>query len=277
MVRKNSRRGGSGVTIHDVARHAGVSPMTVSRVINTESNVRETTRAKVTAAIKALHYAPNMAARSLAGAETVRIGLLYSNPSAAYLSELLLGSLAQSSLSGCQLVVEQCEETSVEAIARLAAGGVHGVVLPPPLCDNAAALEAMTKAGIAAVLVASGRPNPAFSAVSIDDFEAARTMTRHLLGLGHRRIAFINGHPNQTASGQRFRGFVEGMTEAESAALLGFLFTHMTQDAFVYRHRWAADMLTMWDNRCALHNATGGYDGHRRLMHRTTLAGDTPV
>ncbi len=70
---------------------------------------------------------------------------------------------------------------------------------------------------------------------------------------------------------------IEGMSQAESAALLGFLFTHMTQEAFVYRHRWAADMLIMWDNRCALHNATGGYDGHRRLMHRTTLAGDTPV
>jgi LacI family transcriptional regulator len=236
MARKNSRRGGSGVTIHDVARHAGVSPMTVSRVINTESNVRETTRAKVAAAIKTLHYAPNMAARSLAGAETVRIGLLYSNPSAAYLSELLLGSLAQSSLSGCQLVVEQCDETSVDAIARLAAGGVRGVVLPPPLCDDAAALEAVAKAGIAAVLVASGRPHPAFSAVSIDDFEAARAMTRHLLGLGHRRIAFINGHPNQTASGQRFRGFIEGMTEAGLSVA-----THqVAQGYFTYRSGLAA-------------------------------------
>lgn len=70
---------------------------------------------------------------------------------------------------------------------------------------------------------------------------------------------------------------VEGMTAAESAALLGFLFQHMTQEAFVLRHIWRADMLTMWDNRCALHNATGGYNGHRRLMHRTTVAGDTPV
>ncbi|MCP5411989.1 MAG: LacI family DNA-binding transcriptional regulator [Alphaproteobacteria bacterium] len=214
MARKQSRRGGSGVTIHDVARHAGVSPMTVSRVVNAEGNVREATRAKVTAAIKALRYAPNMAARNLAGAETVHIGLLYANPSAAYLSEFLLGSLAQSSLSGCQLVVEQCDEGEYDAIARLAAGGVHGVVLPPPLCDRSEALGAAAKAGIPAVLVASGRPDPAFSAVSINDFEAARAMTRHLLGLGHRDIAFINGHPNQTASGQRFRGFVEAMTEA---------------------------------------------------------------
>jgi len=69
---------------------------------------------------------------------------------------------------------------------------------------------------------------------------------------------------------------VEGMTEAESGALLGFLFKHMTDDRFVYRHRWAAKMLTMWDNRCCLHNATGGYDGHERVLHRTTVAGDAP-
>jgi taurine dioxygenase len=69
---------------------------------------------------------------------------------------------------------------------------------------------------------------------------------------------------------------IEGMSEAEGSALLGFLFKHMTMDEFVYRHRWAPGMLTMWDNRCCLHNATGGYDGHQRVMHRTTVAGEVP-
>jgi taurine dioxygenase len=69
---------------------------------------------------------------------------------------------------------------------------------------------------------------------------------------------------------------VEGMNAAESAALLGYLFAHMTQDRFVHRHRWAPRMLTLWDNRCCLHNATGGYDGHERILHRTTVAGDAP-
>src|SRR4051812_35695150 len=66
LVRKNARRSGSVVTIHDVARHAGVSPMTVSRVINSESNVRDETRARVAASVKALRYSPNLAARNLA-------------------------------------------------------------------------------------------------------------------------------------------------------------------------------------------------------------------
>ena len=214
--KKNTRRSVSVVTIHDVARHAGVSPMTVSRVINSESNVREETRAKVAASVKALRYSPNLAARSLASADTVHIGILYANSTAAYLSELLLGSLEQSSLSGCQLVLERCEDLESErkAVQRLIAGGVDGVILPAPLGDSEDALKTVVSAGIAAVLVTSERPVPGFSAVSINDFEAAREMTRHLLGLGHRRIAFINGHPGHSASSQRFRGYMEGLTEA---------------------------------------------------------------
>ena len=216
MAKKNGRRSGNVVTIHDVARHAGVSPMTVSRVINSETNVRDETRAKVNASIKALRYSPNLAARSLASADTVHIGFLYANSTAAYLSELLLGSLKQSGLSGCQLVLEQCDdlETERKAIQRMVAGGVDGVILPAPLCDSEDALKTVVSAGIPSVLVTAGRPAPGFPAVSVNDFEAAREMTRYLLSLGHRRIGFINGHPGHSASAQRFRGYMEGMTEA---------------------------------------------------------------
>jgi taurine dioxygenase len=70
---------------------------------------------------------------------------------------------------------------------------------------------------------------------------------------------------------------VEGMTDEEAGAILGFLFKHLTQERFIYRHRWEAGMVLMWDNRCTMHFAEGGYDGHLRLMHRTTVAGETPV
>lgn len=70
---------------------------------------------------------------------------------------------------------------------------------------------------------------------------------------------------------------IEGMTVKESQAILGFLFAHIVQDEFVYRHHWKPDMLLMWDNRCTVHFAEGGYDGHLRVMHRTTVAGDRPV
>jgi taurine dioxygenase len=70
---------------------------------------------------------------------------------------------------------------------------------------------------------------------------------------------------------------IEGMTPQEAKAILGFLFAHLTQEAFIYRHRWREQMLLMWDNRCTMHFAEGGYDGHLRLMHRTTVAGEVPV
>ena len=70
---------------------------------------------------------------------------------------------------------------------------------------------------------------------------------------------------------------VEGMHDEEAAAILGFCFKHLTQERFIYRHKWEAGMVLMWDNRCTMHMAEGGYDGHLRVMHRTTVAGDTPV
>lgn len=70
---------------------------------------------------------------------------------------------------------------------------------------------------------------------------------------------------------------IEGLSQAESDNLLAFLYAHATQDEYVYAHKWSQDMVTIWDNRCTLHNAGGGYDGHLRVMHRTTVAGERPV
>ena len=70
---------------------------------------------------------------------------------------------------------------------------------------------------------------------------------------------------------------IEGLTPDEADPILGGLFKHLTQDQFIYRHHWREGMVVIWDNRCTMHNALGGYDGHRRVMHRTTVAGDTPV
>ena len=70
---------------------------------------------------------------------------------------------------------------------------------------------------------------------------------------------------------------IEGLSADESQTLLGELYLHQVQDRFVYRHRWQPNMLIMWDNRRAMHQAEGGYEGHRRVMHRTTIAGEKPL
>lgn len=69
---------------------------------------------------------------------------------------------------------------------------------------------------------------------------------------------------------------IEGMTPGDAAKILQPLYVHMTQERFIYRHKWRVGMVLMWDNRCTMHNAEGGYDGHLRVMHRTTVAGEAP-
>ena len=202
-------------TMADVARLAGVSPMTVSRVMNDKSSVREKTRNKVYAAVAALNYSPNQAARRLAGSKPIRIGFLYSNPSAGYLSEFLVGLLNQASVNNVQLVVEKCEagEHEREQTERLIANGVDGIILPPPLCDAPGIIELIAASGLPAVAVACGQPDARVSAVSIDDYQAAHAMTSHLIALGHQRIGFVIGHPNQTASARRLAGFKAAILE----------------------------------------------------------------
>lgn len=190
--------------------------MTVSRVINNEANVRERTRAAVNAAIAELGYAPNEAARSLAGATQIHIALLFSNPSAAYLSEFLVGGLEKARTLNVQFVVEKCNDgdEAEDAIRRLVAGGVDGVLLAPPLADAPQVLEVLKSTNTPAVIVTSSNVQENVSAVSIDDYEAARTMTRHIITLGHQRIGFIIGHPNQLASERRLAGYCDAMREA---------------------------------------------------------------
>jgi LacI family transcriptional regulator len=214
-ARTTIRNPGSAATISDVAEAAGVSTMTVSRVINGAGNVKAKTLAAVDAAIARLNYAPNPAARSLAGARQIRIGLLYSNPSAAYLSEFLVGVLEQASLGHVQLVVEKCVAGADElrVANTLITDGIDGILLPPPLCDSLPLLSAIGLSGTPCVVVASGRPAMDVSAVSIDDFSAAHAMTSHLLDLGHSRIGFITGSADQTASSRRQEGYQAALRE----------------------------------------------------------------
>jgi len=214
MTRSRSQR--NAPTIADVARHAGVSPMTVSRVINGEAAVRPATREKVEASIAALDYAPSAAARQLAGGEDTRIALVYSNPSSAYLSEFLMGSLDRASSLNVQLMVEKFgEEASVsEMVAHLRRGRISGIILPPPLCESEAMLTALAAESIPVVAVAPGGPREDVASVCIDDFAAGRAMTSHLIARGHRRIGFIKGNPDQSASERRYQGYLAALAEA---------------------------------------------------------------
>jgi taurine dioxygenase len=98
------------------------------------------------------------------------------------------------------------------------------------------------------------------------DYVAAHPVVRRHPETG-RRALYVN-----VAHTVRF----DGMTEEESAPLLDYLFRHQTRPEFTCRFRWRPGSIAFWDNRCAQHNAVNDYAGHRRLLHRITLAGDTP-
>jgi LacI family transcriptional regulator len=214
---KNERStgGGGGATVWDVAARAGVSAMTVSRVINGNPSVSARNREKVLRAIDDLHYQVNVAARA-ARIGTLRVGLLYSNPSAAFLSALLVGALGECGRTGAHLLLEHCDDlrSQRKAIDRLIDDGADGILVPPPLCDNRAALKQLTELGIPSVAVATGRPSTQMSAVRIDDYQGALTMTQHLLALGHRDIGFIKGDPEHTPAQLRYQAFLDAMRGA---------------------------------------------------------------
>ncbi|MFC3672128.1 LacI family DNA-binding transcriptional regulator [Novosphingobium pokkalii] len=117
----------SVVTIHDVARHAGVSSMTVSRVINGKRHVSEDTRERVNAAIAALNYSPNLTARSFSSA--IRIGALYSNPASSNLGTFLMGAFRESGVSGCQFQIEP-GVSEQEAIAGFDDAAIAATIWP---------------------------------------------------------------------------------------------------------------------------------------------------
>lgn len=214
--KRANRRGGNAPTVLDVAAEAGCSPMTVSRVMNGEARVRDETREAVMKAVHKLNYSPNRAARSLAGGEQLRIALLFDNPSASYLSELLMGALDEANRSDIHLIVQSCDfAVDRELLLKnLAEGGVNGFILPPPLCDDQAVLDMVANQGAIAIAVGPGKAEGSHGSVMIDDFKAAHDMTSHIIALGHKRIGFIIGKPEQIASLNRLNGYRSAMEDA---------------------------------------------------------------
>ena len=208
-------------TITDVAKKAGVSMKTVSRVLNNEPNVAEKTRAHVKAIASELRYSPNIAARGLASSKSYLIALIYDNPSPNYISHIQSGAIDACREAGYHLVVEplsldpnfsRIEKVQVvrTVLDRLP---VDGVILTPPLGDSEAILETLAELKIKSVRVSPKSGGQEFF-VGMDDETAAYEMTQHLLQQGHRKIAFIRGHRDHSASSLRHAGYMKAMAEA---------------------------------------------------------------
>jgi len=201
-------------TIKDVAKLAGVSFKTVSRVINNEEVVGDKLKAKVWAAIKELNYHPNLSARGLRGAIS-SIGFIYDNPNSNYVISMQNGILSVCLGEGYELVVRPCESDadniSQQISEMLDRSRVGGVILTPPVSENAAVLSVLEEKGVAVVRVISGdKPPPdadRFPCVYVNDRKAAYDITEHLLSMGHKSLAFLAGDASHKSSWERQEGF----------------------------------------------------------------------
>lgn len=196
-------------TIVDVAREAGVSFKTVARVLNGEARVRDETKQKVLAAAKALDYKVNPAARALRSKGAKRLAVLIDNPSGSYVEATQIGALLSAQSMGFQLFVGKALE-DIENFDDLI-----GVVLSPPLSNDAKLLQELENRKIPFVRIGAEKTSEAGDRIGIDDRVAGKEMTEYLLGLGHRQIGFIKGDPAYDVSRRRFEGYMDAMTEAK--------------------------------------------------------------
>jgi LacI family transcriptional regulator len=204
----------ASVTIQEVADLAQVSPKTVSRVINNEPRVRSDTRKRILEAIEHLNYRPNLNARGLASNRSFLIGLFCDRPGD-YLSEFQAGAVERCREASMHLMVEPWDVHSAtiekQIDTLLGQLRMEGVILLPPLSDHPLVLSKLHEAAIPVVRIAPKHNVGATPSIGIDDYAAARQVTAHLLGLGHRRIGFMLGRPEHGATEQRYLGFIDEM------------------------------------------------------------------
>lgn len=204
-------------TIKDVAKLAGVSIKTVSRVINREDSVKPDTEKKVQAAISELHYQPNSSARNLAATQSFAIGYVYDNPNAYYVIDMQNGILKECQSNGFELIIHPCDasqENIVEEVQDMVRRSqLAGLVLSPPLSEMPEVLDALDKMDMHYVRVISGanKQQSGGPCVLINDREASHKITEHLISLQHQRIAFITGDKDHQSTGERLLGYKNAM------------------------------------------------------------------
>lgn len=202
------------VTIHDVAARAGVSAMTVSRVLNGSNRVAAETRQRIEQAIEELGYIPNALARGLLTGRTQTIGLLVSDITNPYWTAVASGAEDVAHQNGYTVVlgnIADSEEKENLLIQTMVSNRLDGLIINSPATRP---LEALMKRGYPFVLIGPEHKGIQTDIVRGDIFYGAQVLTRHLLELGHQRIALLNGPKADFEAQQRALGFIQTLQEA---------------------------------------------------------------
>lgn len=208
--------------LEDVARIAGVSRSTVSRVLNDDRRVSEAVRTRVRDVIASTNFHPNAAARSLMTRRTGNIGVIFPRAFASMFSDPWSSELIKGCLDGCEVVdlnlMLMLESTEVPVamdrlFERLVQGRhLDGIVLASHDIEDAL-IPRLLASDFPYVLVGRDKASCAHF-VDIDNRAAARTATEHLIGHGHRNLAVITGPANLVTAMDRFDGFMDAVNDA---------------------------------------------------------------
>lgn len=208
--------------IYDVAERAGVSIKTVSRVVNNEPNVRANTREKVQAAIAELGYMPSAAARELTGKGSRVIGLLYENSEDfSYTNKILTAALNACEEEGYTLVLRPFTLPNprlAESVKQLKENArVEGIIVLPPLADDKELRKQLKQMGLPVALIAPKSAPKDAICVRCTDEQASYDLACYMIDRGHQRIGFIKGHPDHSASAERFAGYLRALADRNIA------------------------------------------------------------
>lgn len=208
----------TSITLEHVAKAAGVSPKTVSRVLNNEGNVREDTRDRVLKAIDELGYRPNAAARSLASNRSYLVAHLHNNPNRDYLFRINEGAYAACKSSSHYLLTERVDHRSANLIDQvrdiLLRTHVDAVLLSPPLSDHAELVGFLQAQPVALGLLSPVSHDTTIVAADINNVKAGAAVAEDLLEAGHTRFGLIGGPDGHGSAVGRCDGFHGYLIEA---------------------------------------------------------------
>jgi LacI family transcriptional regulator len=210
---------GEPITIYEVAREAGVSTATVSRVINDRRHVREATRLRVEAAMRDLGYVANRQARGLAGGRSRVIGLLVYELGSSYFNQLIRGIDAATAQIGYDLMLYTTHarrEMEAQHAAELASGPADGLIFVLAV-EIDSYVDRLRRQRVPYVLLDHDRDVPDSTFVTAANRRGAKEAIEHLISLGHRRVGFITGTPGTSSARERLAGYRDALREARIA------------------------------------------------------------
>ncbi|SDW78632.1 LacI family DNA-binding transcriptional regulator [Paenibacillus sp. CF384] len=203
-------------TIYDVAREAGVSIAAVSQVINGKGKISEERRASIISVMEQLNYKPSLIASALTGKKTYTLGLLIPDISNPFFAEIARAVEDQGDVHGYSLVIcstDNKDERVERYLNLLQQKSVDGIIIGTGI-DSGELLDKLQKKSIPFALIAREMPGHDLATVVVDDYEGGRMAARHLLDLGHTRMAVLAEHPKVMSSQERIRGFQDEVIEA---------------------------------------------------------------